>query len=86
MKYALIAILFLTGCTVVPVKQKFPEVPQTLMEPCNKLEVLKDDAKLSDVAKSVTNNYTLYHECSMKQEGFVEWYSTQKKIFDEVNK
>ena len=86
MKYALIAALFLTGCSVVPVKQKFPEVPQTLLDSCPKLEALKEDAKLSDVAKSVTNNYTLYHECSTKQEGFVEWYTTQKKIFEDVNK
>lgn len=86
MKYALITLLFLTGCTVVPVKQKFPELPQTLIEPCPTLEVLKDDAKLSDVAKSVTNNYTRYHECSTKQEGLAEWYATQKKIFESVNK
>lgn len=86
MKYALIAALFLTGCSVVPVKQKFPELPQTLIEACPKLEMLKEDAKLSDVAKSVTTNYTHYHECSAKQEGLAEWYTTQKKIFESVNK
>ena len=86
MKYALITALLLSGCSVVPVKQKFPEVPQTLLDACPKLEVLKDDAKLSDVAKSVTTNYTLYHECATKQEGLAEWYATQKKIFDNVNK
>lgn len=83
MKYALIAALFLSGCsTVVPVKQKFPEAPNTLMEKCAQLEILKDDAKLSDVAKSITNNYTTYHECSNKHDSFIEWYNTQKQIFE----
>lgn len=85
MKYALILALFLTGCsTVVPVRQKFPEAPNTLLEKCPQLEVLKDDAKLSDVAKSVTNNYTSYHGCSSRHDSFIEWYNTQKKIFEEV--
>lgn len=86
MKYALIVALCLTGCTAVPVKQKFPEVPQSLLESCAQLETLNDGAKLSDVAKSVTKNYTHYHECSNKQEGFADWYSTQKKIFEDTNK
>jgi hypothetical protein len=34
--------------------------------------------------KTVVENYTLYYQCSTKVEGWQEWYSEQKKIFDEV--
>lgn len=83
MKYALIALL-LTGCTAVPVNRTFPEAPDTIMQTCPELQTLKDNAKLSDVARSITNNYTTYHECALKHEAFIEWYTTQKKIFEEV--
>lgn len=85
MKYALIVALLLTGCsTVTPVARKFPEVPDTIIQKCPELAKLNDDAKLSDVAKSVTNNYTTYYECSSKHEAFIEWYNVQKKVFEEV--
>jgi hypothetical protein len=79
----LIPLLFLVGCnTTVPVKQKFPDVPTQFLEPCEELKRLQKDAKLSDIAKVVTENYTMYHECSIKNKAWVEWYSTQKKIFE----
>ena len=85
MKYAVLIALLLAGCsTTVPVARKFPEVPDTIMQGCPDLEKLNSGAKLSDVAKSVTHNYATYHECSSKHDAFIEWYSTQKKIFEEV--
>ena len=86
MKYTLLVALLLAGCAVVPVKHSFPEAPNTLLEKCADLQPLQEDAKLSDVAKSVTNNYTAYHICSSKHDSFVEWYFIQKKIFEDVNK
>lgn len=81
---AVFAIL-LSGCsTVVPVKQKFPEAPPMLMQKCPQLEKQKEDSKLSDIAKTVTNNYTLYYECAVKQDSWIEWYQVQKSIFDNV--
>ena len=80
----LIATL-LVGCsTTVPVTRKFPEAPQTLIEKCPELKQLAQDAKLSDVARTVVENYTQYQQCSNKSESWVEWYNTQKKIFEEV--
>lgn len=77
--------LMLGGCvTAVPVKQKFPVAPETLMKPCLDLKKLQLDVKLSDVAKVVIENYTLYHECSIKSQGWIDWYNAQKKIFEEV--
>ena len=85
----LVTIMFLllltSGCsTTVPVTAKFPQAPEVLMQPCPHLEKLEKEAKLSDVAKSVVNNYTKYHECSIQNDSWIEWYNVQKKIFDEV--
>jgi hypothetical protein len=86
MKYTLILALLLSGCNAVPVKHAFPEAPDTLLEKCAPLQPLQENAKLSDVAKNITNNYTAYHICSSKHDSFVEWYNIQKKIFEELGK
>lgn len=85
MKYLIILpALFLVGCASkpVPVTMKFPEAPHQLMEPCPELKKLEKEVKLSDVAKTVTENYTLYHECSIKSKAWVEWYKANKNIFE----
>jgi hypothetical protein len=77
--------MFLTGCTtIVPVKVDFPKAPDTLKQKCSELSKVKDQANLSDIAKIVSDNYTKYHECSMKNDSWIDWYETQKKIFDGV--
>ena len=82
---AVCAFFALTGCsTVVPVKAKFPDMPERLMVKCPQLEKVSETPTLSDVAKTVTNNYTTYYECATKHDGFVEWYNTQKNIFESV--
>ena len=79
------AIFALTGCsTVVPVKAKFPDVPERLMVKCPQLEKVSETPTLSGVAKTVTNNYTTYYECAAKHDGFVEWYQVQKKIYESI--
>lgn len=86
--FVIIAILFIvmcTGCsTVVPVTAKFPDAPATIMQQCPQLEKLNADAKLSDVAKTVTINYTTYYECAIKNDAWIEWYGVQKNIFDKA--
>ena len=84
MKYLLL-VLILTGCsTTVPITAKFPDVPERLLVKCPQLEKLENEAKLSDIGKTVTNNYTTYYECAVKHDAFVEWYQTQKRIFESV--
>jgi hypothetical protein len=84
MKYLLL-VLILTGCsTTVPVTVKFPDVPERLLVKCPQLEKLENEAKLSDIGKTVTNNYTTYYECAVKNDAFIEWYQTQKRIFESV--
>ena len=86
MKY-LIVLLFvlLTGCsTTVPVVAKFPEVPQQLLVKCPQLQKVTDDAKLSDITKTITINYTEYYTCAVRNDAWIEWYGVQKIIFESV--
>ena len=82
----LMIILFvalLTGCsTTVPVVAKFPEVPKHLMVKCPQLNKVNDDAKLSDISKTITGNYTEYYNCAVKNDAWIEWYQVQKTIFE----
>jgi hypothetical protein len=80
----LVPLLFLTGCLTTPVKRNFPEVPQELMQACPDLKLVDQTDKLSDVLKVVTDNYGQYHECRIKVDTWIEWYKTQKQIFDSV--
>jgi len=83
MKYLL--LLLMVGCsTTVPVTAKFPDVPERLLQKCPQLEKLENEAKLSGIAKTVTNNYTTYYECAVKNDAWIEWYQIQKKIFEEI--
>lgn len=87
MKYlvSLIACL-LVGCsTPVPVVQKFPEVPKELMQSCPDLAIIEsDNIQLSEFLKVVTDNYTNYHTCEVINKLWIEWYKSQKQIFETV--
>jgi len=87
MKYLIILMtLLLTGCASisVPVKAKFPVMPETLLVKCPQLEQTPEDAKLSDIAKTITKNYTTYYDCAVKHDAIVEWYKIQKTIYESV--
>jgi hypothetical protein len=78
-------ILLLSGClTTAPVTVKFPEVPTELMNACPDLKQTDQTTKLSDVLKVVTDNYSQYHECRVRVDSWMEWYKTQKQIFESV--
>jgi len=82
---ACILFLLISGCsTVVPVTAKFPDVPEKIKTTCPQLEKLKDEAKLSDVSKAVTINYSTYYECAVKVESWIEWYNVNKIIFEGI--
>ena len=86
MKYLLLSCLLLGGCTTVPVVAKFPEPPgQVSLSACVDLQKLEESAKLSDISKTIANNYTKYYECSIKNETWIEWYKTQKRLFEKVS-
>lgn len=83
MKTLLLATaLLVSGCTtVVPVTQKWPEPPGLQsQQPCAELKKLGNEAKLSDVARTVTMNYSEYYACLVKLEAWQEWYLKQQLI------
>lgn len=92
MKYfSIIAVFLLTGCMSkpVPVRMEFPNAPQSLLKKCEELKTIEPKATgtpITELLKTVVENYTLYHECSNKVEGWTEWYTNIKKIYDEVGK
>ena len=87
MKYLMIALL-LSGCsTVVPVTARFPEPPgKGAMTACPDLQKLNNGARLSDVANTVTVNYSTYYECAVRTDAWQEWYRIQKHIFEGAGK
>ena len=84
MKYILIAsIMCLSACTSVPVVSEFPTAPDVLMQRCADLKTITEDSvSIVDFVKTVTENYTAYHECSARNSAWQEWYTKQKKIWD----
>lgn len=84
-RYIALLSLLLTACNPVVVKPKWPDVPSILTQPCTDLEEIDQSSdKLSDVLIVVTDNYSKYHECKIKLSSWVEWYNTQKEIYDSI--
>jgi hypothetical protein len=85
MKYLMIClIVLLTGCAskVVPVVMEFPEAPKQLMVKCVELNKVEENAKLSDIAKTITINYNEYYSCAVRNDAWIQWYQVQKSIFE----
>jgi hypothetical protein len=85
MKYFIVVLtVLLTACQAVPVDRKFPEVPSDLQQACPDLKLVNPTTKLSDVVDIVVTNYGQYKECQVKVDSWIDWYNTQKKIFESV--
>jgi alpha-L-arabinofuranosidase len=84
--FTLLLSLFLVGCsTTVPVVAKFPEAPKSITEKCAPLKKLEgNQISIVELHTKVVENYTQYHECSLKVEEWNTWYTKQKKIFEEI--
>jgi|APCry1669190119_1035276.scaffolds.fasta_scaffold00397_3 hypothetical protein len=85
----LLVSLILTACATnnskVLVQMKFPDVPPELLIECPDLaQVDTSTSKLSDVLETVTDNYSDYYECKDKVDTWVDWYTKQKQIFDNI--
>lgn len=82
----MLVLFVLVGCsTNVLVRHKFPEEPSKIaIESCPNLKKLDDNARLSDVANTVSINYETYYECAVKVDTWVEWYKIQKHIFESI--
>lgn len=89
----LIAVLVscIAGCsTTVPVTAQFPDPPAraggSAMTACPQLKELSADPRISDVSRTINLNYGTYYECAVKVDTWIEWYHSQKKIFDNIGK
>jgi len=89
MKKLIPLILLLSACaaTPVPIERKFPPYPTALSEKCEPLKPVENSDKvaITDMLKTVVENYVTYYNCATKVEGWQEWYTEQKKIFEDVN-
>ena len=64
---------------------KWPEAPQEIQQPSSDLKALPEDKKnLTDLLENVNENYGTYYQLKEKYEAWIEWYNTQKKIFEGV--
>ena len=64
---------------------KFPEAPQEMLQPANDLKTLPEDKKnLADLLANVNENYGTYYQLKEKYEAWIEWYKSQKQIFESV--
>lgn len=81
----LLPALFLTGCLSTPVKMNFPDIPDDLKKACPELQkVDENEQRLSVVLDAVVVNYSQYQECKVKVDIWMDWYKTQKQIWDDV--
>jgi hypothetical protein len=85
-KFLIITAVVLTGCaTSVPVVPPFPDVPESLMKTCPDLKPVDSETiKLSDVLSAVADNYHQYYDCKSQVDDWIEWYKTQKGIFNKI--
>ncbi len=90
LKVTALFALLLVGCAKpVPIKMEFPPIPEVLQKKCEELKTVTPGANgtpITELFKVVVENYMLYHECSNKVEGWNEWYSQMKSIYDKVGK
>jgi hypothetical protein len=82
----ILIITILTGCGTAPVVVKFPDAPEALMTPAGKLTPLATDKKveLSDIIENANENAGKYYALREKYNAWIEWYNSQKKIFDSI--
>jgi hypothetical protein len=87
MKLAVLLLaLSVSACTsFLPSKPKFPEPTVGLNEPCPDLKKIEGNpVAITDLLRTVAENYTMYYECSAKNTGWNEWYIKQRDIYNRV--
>jgi hypothetical protein len=80
----IVTALLITGCTTVPVTVKFPDVPKDMLVACPDLKQIAETTKLSEVLPVVVDNYGQYYACKDSVDSWIDWYNSQKKIFDSI--
>lgn len=90
MKYiAFFLPLLLAGCGIfskpIPIAPKWPEAIPELREKCAELSIVEGDrVPITELLKTVVQNYQKHYECSAKNDGWNTWYDSQKKIYEDT--
>ena len=80
-----LASLLVACSTAVPLTQSFPDAPDMLKEKCPPLKTIPGEkVTIIEFTKTVSENYTLYHQCAGRTDAWIDWYQQQKKIWDET--
>ena len=78
-------VAMLVGCAAnrpAPVKLKWPEVPQDMMQPPEELEPLDaSKTRLSDLIDNANVNYSKYYLLKDRYEAWQQWYRSQQQIY-----
>jgi hypothetical protein len=83
--YILLAFLITACSTAVPVTQNFPQAPDLLMEKCPELKTIAGErVTIVEFTRTVSENYTTYHQCAGRTDAWIDWYNQQKKIWEQV--
>ena len=83
--FIVLAFLITACSTAVPVKQNFPDAPDMLKEKCPELKTIQGEKiSIVDFTRTVSENYTTYHQCSGRNSAWIDWYNQQKKIWEQM--
>ena len=83
--YILLAFLITACSTAVPLTQNFPQAPDILMEKCPELKTIAGEKiSIVEFTRTVSENYTTYHQCAGRTDAWIDWYGQQKKIWEEM--
>ena len=83
--YIILAFLITACSTAVPLTQNFPEAPAVLLEKCPELKtIVGERVTIVEFTRTVSENYTTYHQCAGRTDAWIDWYRQQKKIWDET--
>lgn len=83
--FVVLAFLITACSTAVPLTAKFPEAPAMLKEKCPLLKTIEGErVSIVDFTKTVSENYTTYHQCAARTDAWIEWYNQQKKIWEDT--
>lgn len=85
----LLLVVFIAGCSSgsIVVDTKWPSVPTELLKPCADLKMHDiDNDKLSALIDTVGDNYIEYQLCALKTQSWIDWYTAQKEIKENISK
>lgn len=83
--FIVLAFLITACSTAVPLTQSFPQAPAVLLEKCPELKTIAGErVTIVEFTRTVSENYTTYHQCAGRTDAWIDWYDQQKKIWEEM--